>query len=221
MLLNILQVNSFIDVWLFHSCESISCLKILISRGRIAALRLNMVMVIFMCALRGDCQSRQIHRCRASHRCRSAHPPTPRRLVHPARGCCRLRSAGVSVKAWVVHWLMLEFSRRIVMIDDLDFLDHCASSATIVGAGATASTAVGIAVGPGYAAAGAAAGATGRTGTYTDAGAITLATPGSGRATAWATAVGQDGSSTAYSSDRASGYANGGTYLTRTSSATR
>jgi hypothetical protein len=107
------------------------------------------------------------------------------------------------------------------MIQDLDFLDNCAIAGMVTGAGAAAVANTGISIGPGYAAAGAEAGATGRNGTYTDAGAITLVSPGSGRANAWATAVGQDGNDTAYASSRSSGYTNGGTTITRSSSGTR
>jgi hypothetical protein len=104
------------------------------------------------------------------------------------------------------------------MIQDLDFLDNCANVAAIVGAGASASTGVGIAVGPGYAAGGAGAGAMGRTATSTDTQVITLVvashSAASGRALAWASALGQDGTNVAYSSDRAGGYANGSMTIT-------
>jgi hypothetical protein len=107
-----------------------------------------------------------------------------------------------------------------MMIQDLDFLDNCAAVGAIVGAGAAASTGVGITVGPGYAAGGAGADATGRTSTSTGTQVITLVVAShnaaSGRALAWAAALGQDGTNVAYSSDRAGGYANGGMSITYT-----
>jgi hypothetical protein len=95
------------------------------------------------------------------------------------------------------------------MIQDLDFLDTCASAETIVGAAASTSTSVSIGVGPGYAAGGADAYASGRNGTSTDTGTLTLASPAAGRAIAWADAVSRDGSNSSHSSSRASGYSNG------------
>jgi hypothetical protein len=112
-----------------------------------------------------------------------------------------------------------------MMIQDLDFLDNCAALETIIGAGASASTGVGITVGPGYAAGGAGADATGRTSTSTDTQVFTLVmathNAASGRALALASAFGQDGTNTAYSSDRAGGYSNGSMSISYTAGSRR
>jgi hypothetical protein len=99
------------------------------------------------------------------------------------------------------------------MINDLDFLDICADSGVIVGAGGpSVSTSTSVGVGPGVGVAGAQATALGQQ-TNAAVGANTYAVGtqnvAAARALAWANATAQTGNTVVSSDSRSGGYANG------------